>query len=125
VSKDDFERFFKILAPFAPHLTEEIWSRAGNKKSIFLEKWPRAQEKWLTDREITLIVQINGKVRDKIEIEDFSGKRELIGADGKVHICKEYAKERALESVKVQKYIKGKTIKKIIFVPDKLINLVI
>jgi leucyl-tRNA synthetase len=100
-----------LLSPFAPHLAEELWQKAGNKKSIFLEKWPEYDKKIIKDQEITLVVQVNGKVRDTIETE--------------AGVSEKQAKEIALASPKIQNWLKGKTIKKTIFVPDKLLNLVI
>jgi len=115
---NDFENFLKILSPFAPHLAEEIWSSLSKisknkqyKKSIFLQSWPKYDKKIIKEKKFLLIVQVNGKVRDKIEIE--------IGAE------KEEAKKIAQSSKKIEKRIGGKSIKKIIFIPNKLINFVI
>ena len=118
-----YQSLVKLLAPMAPHLSEEIWQKLGgpkgkpsasygaSKKSIFLEKWPKYEPKLVKEEIITLIIQVNGKVRDKIEVE----------AD----ISEEKAKELAVSREKVQKWIEGKEIKKVIFVPGKLINIVI
>jgi leucyl-tRNA synthetase len=111
LSKKDFEYFLKLLAPFAPHFAEEVWRKLGNKKSIFEEKWPEYNPKLIKEKKVTLIIQINGKVRDKIEV----------GAD----VLEEKAKELALSQEKVLKWIADKKIKKIIFIPKKLINIVI
>ncbi|MBZ9572584.1 leucine--tRNA ligase [Patescibacteria group bacterium] len=111
LSKKDFKDFLKILSPFAPHMTEELWQRLGNQRSIFLQKWPKYDEKLIKEEEITLIVQINGRVRDKIEVE--SG------------ISESQAKKIALQSLKIKKWLLNKKIKKTIFVKDKLINFVI
>ncbi len=103
-----------LLAPFAPHIAEEIWSNEemlGHKESIFLEKWPEAEQKYLKDEEITLIIQINGKLRDQMKVS--AGVKE------------EEAKKLALESPKVIRYIEGKNIRKTIFVRDRLINFVV
>jgi len=111
IEKKIFEDFLKLLAPFAPHIAEEIWQILGNKKSIFLSSWPKWDEKLIKEETITLIVQVNGKVRDKIKVE----------AD----ISKEKAKELAMKSEKVKKWIEGKEIKRLVFVPGKLINIVV
>ena len=111
IQKSIFEDFLKLLSPFAPHITEEIWQKLGHKKSIFLNSWPRYNEKLIKEEKITLVIQVNGKVRDKIEVE--------------TSISKEKAKEIALSREKIKKWIKGKEIKKIIFVPGKLINIVV
>ncbi|MDI6602678.1 MAG: leucine--tRNA ligase, partial [Patescibacteria group bacterium] len=106
-----YRSLVKLLAPMAPHFSEEIWQKLGNKKSIFLEKWPKYDPKLIKEEIITLVIQVNGKVRDKIEVE----------AD----IAEEKAKELAISREKVQKWIEGKEIKRVIFVPGKLINIVI
>jgi len=111
IAKEDFENFLMILSPFAPHMTQELWSQMSNETFIMQEKWPQYDEKYLVDDEITLIVQVNGKVRDKI----------VVNAD----ITEENAKEKALESKKVQKHINGKEIRKVIFVQSKLLSIVV
>jgi leucyl-tRNA synthetase len=111
IEKEIFENFLKLLAPFAPHICEEIWQFLGHKKSIFLAPWPKWDEKLAKEEMITLIIQVNGKVRDKIEVE----------AD----ISKERAKELAISSQKIKKWIEGKEIKRVVFVPRKLINIVV
>jgi leucyl-tRNA synthetase len=111
IEKEIFETFLKLLAPFAPHIAEEIWERLGHKKSIFLSSWPKYEKKWLKEEKILLIVQVNGKVRDKIEVEK--------------GISKEKAESLALQSEKVKKFLEGKKIEKVVFVEDKLINFVV
>ncbi|MBU2579093.1 leucine--tRNA ligase [Patescibacteria group bacterium] len=103
--------FLKLLAPFAPFISEELWAKLGHKKSIHLEKWPEYNSRLLKQKKIILIVQVNGKFRDKIEVN--------------VDISEQEAKEIILSREKIQKYTKGKEIKKIIFVPGKLFNIVI
>ncbi len=111
LGKKDFKNFLKIFTPFGPHLSEEIWRQLGYKRSIHEQKWPQYNPKLVKEKIITLIIQINGKVRDKIEKE--------------AGISKEKAKKIALSQEKIVKWTKGKKIKKTIFVPDKLINFVI
>ncbi len=105
-----FKNFLILLAPFAPHIAEEIWSNLGNKKSIHLEKWPDYDESLIKEEKINLVVQINGKLRDTIKV----------AAD----ISEEEAKKLAMESEKIKKHLTGKP-KKVIFVPGKLVNIVI
>ena len=106
------ERFLMLLAPFAPHITEEIWMEVlGNKKSIFLEEWPKFDLDKIKDETIELVIQVNGKVRDKIQVE----------AD----ISEDDARKIALGSEKIQKLIDGKEVKKVIFVQGKLISIVV
>jgi len=100
----------KLLAPFAPHISEELWQKIGGKKSIFEEKWPKYDPKLIKEEIITLIIQTNGRVRDKIEVE--------------TNITKEEAEKLTLSREKIKKYIANQKIKKIIFVPQKLINIV-
>ncbi|MDO8529655.1 MAG: class I tRNA ligase family protein, partial [bacterium] len=106
-----YSKFIILLSPFAPHIAEEIWEKLGHTKSIFLEKWPSYDPKLIKDGEIELVVQANGKLRDRIKVS----------AD----ISEEEAKEIAMTSEKLKKYIAGKEIRKIIFVKGRLINIVI
>ncbi|MFC1644716.1 leucine--tRNA ligase [Patescibacteria group bacterium] len=110
--KSGMEKFLRILAPFAPHMAEEIWrEKFGNEQSIFLSDWPKHNPDLIVDEKVELVVQVNGKVRDKITVD----------AD----IDEVGAKELALESENVQKHMEGKEIRKVIFVPGKLISLVV
>ena len=111
ISKNDFEKFLKILSPFAPHLTEEIWEKLGNDGSITTSPWPTVDEKYLKKREVEMVVQVNGKVRDRLTVS--------------VDVTEDEIKETALESEKVKIYLEGKEIKKIIFIPGKLISIVV
>ncbi|MBL7142256.1 MAG: leucine--tRNA ligase [Candidatus Pacebacteria bacterium] len=111
ISLSYYSLFLVILAPFAPHITEELWGQLGNKDSIHKQSWPKYDKKLIKDDMITLVVQVNGRVRDKIEVE----------AD----ISEEKAKELAISSQNVKKWVQNKEIKKVIFVPRRLINIVI
>ncbi len=111
VGKDVMKRFLILLAPFAPHMTEELWDYLGEKDSIHQQEWPQYDPKLVKKEEITLIVQVNGKLRDKFKV--------------KAGISKEKAKELVLKREKIKERIKNKEIKKIIFVPNELINLVV
>ncbi len=111
ISAVDYESLIAMLSPFAPHITEEIWEALGNKESIFLQAWPKADEKYLQDEEIEMVVQVNGKVRDRL----------MVAHD----VTEDEVKETALESEKVKIFTEGKEIRKIIFVPGKLINIVV
>jgi len=109
--KDNVETFLKLLSPFAPHFAEELWSKLGNKKSIHLENWPQYNEKFIKTEEYILIIQINGKMRDKIMVSKKIDRSQI--------------EKLALGREAIKKYIANKEIKKIVFVPDKLINIVI
>ncbi len=109
--KEDYEKLLLILSPFAPHIAEELWQKLGNEQSIFLQTWPVADEKYLKDEEIEMVVQVNGKVRERL----------MVSPD----VTEDEIKETALESEKVKIFTAGKEIKKVIFVPEKLINIVV
>jgi leucyl-tRNA synthetase len=111
ISTADYKLSITILSPFAPHITEEIWHNLKNEESIFLQSWPKYDEKFLREDEIKMVVQVNGRVRDIL----------LVASD----VTEDEVKETALESPKVKIFTKGKEIKKIIFVPEKLINIVV
>lgn len=110
-AKPIWEKFIQILAPFAPHITEELWQKLGHQESVFAVSWPRYDEQMVKSAKVQLVVQINGKVREKLEVE----------AD----IKKETALKLAYASAKVKKWVSGKTVLKKIYVPGRLINFVI
>ncbi|MBI3046347.1 MAG: leucine--tRNA ligase [Candidatus Harrisonbacteria bacterium] len=103
--------FIKLLAPFAPHLAEELWQKFGNETSIHLEKWPEYDEKLVMEEEFELLIQINGKLRDKVVAPKT--------------ISQEEAEKLALDRERVQDQLSKKKPKKVIFVPGRLINIVI
>jgi leucyl-tRNA synthetase len=107
----NYQLLITLLAPFAPHLAEELWEKLGNKKSVHLEKWPEYNPAIIIEEEIDLVVQVNGKARDTIRV--------------KADIGEEEAKKVAMKSEKVKKWIEGKKIRKIIFVKGRLVNIVV
>lgn len=112
VSKSTSEAFIKMLAPFAPHLTEEIWKeKLGNKESVHVQQWPEYDPELTKEDTFELVIQVNGKVRDTVKTEK--------------GITKEKAIEIAKGSESASKFLKDKEIKKSIFVEDKLINFVV
>lgn len=112
LDQKDAADFLKILSPFAPHLAEELWQSVFGGKGLCSEqKWPKYNLKLIEEEKILLIVQVNGKVKDKIEIN--SG------------ITQKQAENIVLKSEKVKNVVGKSEIKKIIFVPNKLINFVI
>ncbi len=113
LNKRDLEKFLLILAPFAPHITEELWSQIGGKFSIHNQKWPEYKKELIKKEMVTVVVQVNGKLRDKIIINHQSS------------IIKSEIEKLAKESERVKKYLEGKKIKKTVFVPGKLINFVV
>lgn len=111
VSKQTFEQFLTIMAPFIPHITEELWQRMGHATSIFKESWPVFDPELAKDDEIELVIQINGKVRGKL----------MVSPD----ISKDAALEMAHADEGVKKWLDGKTIKNEVFVPGKIISIVV
>ncbi len=109
-SQDQLEKFLIILSPFAPHLAEELWHELDHEDSIFKEKWPSYDKRKIKDEMIEFVIQVNGKVRDRMQVS----------AD----ILESEAKEKAMLSEKVKKFLKGEP-KKVIFVKGKLINFVV
>ena len=100
-----------LLAPFVPHITEELWHELGETTSIHTEKWPVYEEAALVVDEVEVVLQVNGKVRDKLTVS--------------VNITKEELETLAKESSRVQEFIEGKNIVKVIYVPGKLVNIVV
>jgi leucyl-tRNA synthetase len=99
-----------LLAPITPFMTEELWERTGHKESIHLQSWPKWDEKLIYKEKFTLVIQVNGKLRDKVEVP--------------FGISDEEMKQIALKSPNAQKFIKDKEIIKFVTVPNKLINIV-
>ncbi len=110
VPRDLFLTFLKLLSPFAPHLAEEINSVLGESELVSEQTWPELDESLLVESEIQLIVQVNGKLRARIQVP----------AD----VSKEDAEKAALAEENVQSFIDGKTVRKVIVVPGKLVNIV-
>ena len=103
--------YLLMMAPVTPHIAEELWAFRGKPYSIHNQAWPKVDEQAVVEDEITLVVQVNGKVRDRI----------LVPAD----IDDESAKAIALASEAILKHLEGKTPRKVILVPGKLVNIVI
>jgi leucyl-tRNA synthetase len=100
-----------LLSPFAPHISEELWESLGNNTSIHLEAWPKVDEAALVQAEVTVVVQINGKLRDRITVPTDLDAKAL--------------EVRALSEPKVQQQLEGKHVMKVISVPGKLVNIVV
>lgn len=111
LSKSSYESFLKLLAPFAPHLTEELWEANGHTGSIHLEAYPEADEELAKDDTVTIGVQVNGRARGAI----------IIAVDADENTAVEAAKREA----SVAKYLEGKEIKKTIYVPSRILNFII
>ncbi|NMA68879.1 MAG: leucine--tRNA ligase, partial [Desulfitobacterium sp.] len=111
VAKEAMESILLLLAPFAPHITEEIWSELGHKESIHSQEWPKVDESALVQDEITIVLQINGKLKDRIQVPAELSAAEL---EEKVH-----------QHPRLEEWAKGKNIVKVITVPGKLVNIVV
>ncbi|HGZ5385744.1 TPA: leucine--tRNA ligase [Staphylococcus aureus] len=110
VYKPYIEGFVKMLAPIAPHIGEELWSKLGHEESITYQPWPTYDEALLVDDEVEIVVQVNGKLRAKIKIAKDTSKEEM--------------QEIALSNDNVKASIEGKDIMKVIAVSQKLVNIV-
>ncbi|HET7656920.1 MAG TPA: leucine--tRNA ligase [Bacillales bacterium] len=104
------EGFVKLLSPVAPHLGEELWGKLGHSGTITYEEWPEHDKTKLVESEVEVVVQINGKVRSKMTVPR--------------DITKELMEETALKDDKILDGISGKTVRKVIVVPGKLVNIV-
>ncbi|MGL5580238.1 MAG: class I tRNA ligase family protein, partial [Cetobacterium sp.] len=100
-----------MLSPFTPHFCDELWQEMGNKGMLFLESWPTHKEELTVADEISIAVQVNGKLRGTLEVERTVSKDEL--------------EKKALEIENVKKFIEGQTVVKIIVVPGKIVNIVV
>jgi len=109
--KEAITKLLLLLAPTAPHLAEELWSRTGHAYSIHNQPWPKWDEELAKEEEVTLVIQVNGKVRDKLTVP--------------VSITEAEAKELALGRERVRAYVEGKKINKVIYVPQKLVSIVV
>ncbi len=109
--RDGIETLITLLNPFTPHLSEEIWHELGRTESTFRLLWPEHDPRALEMEEFELVIQVNGKVRAKIAVPTSAGKEDL--------------KKLALAHERIQAYTEGKEIKKIIVVPNRLVNIVV
>lgn len=105
------EDFVRLLAPFAPHLAEELWATLGHSNSVHSETWPQHDPKALSRDRIQLAVQVNGRLRDKIEVESDANE--------------EAVKVLALQAEKVLPFLVNSTVRKIIVVKGSLVNIVL
>ena len=104
------EIYLKMLAPVAPHIADELWERMGKGGSIHLQPWPEVDEKAAAAEEITLVVQVNGKLRDRITVP--------------VGIEDDEARRIALDSEGASRFLEGKEVRQVIVVPGRLVNIV-
>lgn len=105
------ESLVMLMAPFAPHAAEELWRELGHKDSVHVDHWPKWDEKYLVNDTMTIVVQVNGKVRAELEVSSDISEEEL--------------KAEALKDTKVMKHLEGKEPKKVIYVTGRLVSLVV
>ncbi len=110
-SKDQIERLITISTPIMPHLSEELWAITGHKNSVMENEWPEIDESMLVEDILEIPVQINGRVRGRVEIEKGATEKKV--------------KEKVLEDDKISAFIKGKNIKRFIYIEDKIVNIVL
>ena len=100
-----------LLAPIAPHVTDELWRQRGNEQSVHLHPWPTFDTGLIVDDTVTMVVQVNGKVRDRVEVP-----ADISEVDAE-------ATARSLE--RIQEWVDGKTVKTVVVRPPKLVNIVV
>ncbi|MGE5554455.1 MAG: leucine--tRNA ligase [Betaproteobacteria bacterium] len=105
------ENLVKLLAPFAPHIAEELWEALGHRTSVHLESWPSYDPAALTADEVEIVVQVNGKVRDRITVP--------------TDLDQEALRAAALASARIREFTAGKTLVNVVVVPGKLVNVVV
>ena len=107
---DAIEKLLVLMAPMAPHISEELWEKTGHEYSVHTQGWPQWDSDLAADEVITLVVQVNGRLRDRIEVP--------------ASITEDEAKQAALESKRIQPHIDGKDIANVVYVPGRLVNIV-
>ncbi|MCF7847469.1 MAG: class I tRNA ligase family protein [Kiritimatiellales bacterium] len=111
VFRDAIQNVVLLISPFAPHIAEELWIELGHEPGIMNADWPAVNEEALQRDEIDMVVQVNGKLRDQIKVPSSATKEEIEAA--------------ALAAEKVQQWLEGKTVRKIIVVPGRLVNIAV
>lgn len=111
VSKGDYMKILQVLAPFAPHATEELWREMGETSSIHLSDWPKYDESKIKDEKVKIVIQVNGKVRDEIEIEEYMSDEDFMNL--------------ILGREKVKAHVGNSKIKNFIYVKGRIANIVI
>ena len=109
VYRDAIEKILLLISPFAPHIAEELWAELGHEEGILHTSWPVVNEEALERDSLEIVIQVNGKTRDKITVSSSATKEEL--------------EIQALDLDSVKKWVEGKTIRKVIFVPGRLVNI--
>ncbi len=100
-----------MLAPFAPHFAEECWERLGHTESVFDASWPGWDEGLVVEDQVEVVVQVNGKTRSKVQVARDADEETVVAA--------------ALRDAAVGRFVEGKTVRKRVYVPNRLLNLVV
>jgi leucyl-tRNA synthetase len=111
VYRQTLETMIQLLAPFAPHITEELWHQIGHTDSVHSTAWPAFDEAMTQDVTFTLVIQVNGKVRERVEVSSDISEAE--------------ARKLAITNNKVATFIGENTIQKVIYIPGRLVNIVV
>ena len=111
LTTDELKTFVSILCPFAPHISEELWSMLGEKELLSLTAWPKYDEAKCKDSTVEIVIQINGKIRDRLEVSVDASAADVIAI--------------AKQAEKIAPVVEGKTIVKELYVPGKLVNIVV
>jgi leucyl-tRNA synthetase len=111
ISKESYGKFLRLLYPAAPHIASELWGMSGFDGMVSEQNWPSADPKYLVSEKIEIVIQVNGKLRDKI----------LVSAD----ISDDEMTQKALTSEKSKSFVEGKSIVKTIVISKKLVNIVV
>jgi leucyl-tRNA synthetase len=109
-TREEVEPIVQLVAPFAPHIAEELWERLGHTESVFDAKWPAFDGELVADERLDLVIQVNGKTRGKVNVARDIGQDDAVAA--------------ALAEESIAKFLSGPAPRKIIFVPGRLLNLV-
>jgi leucyl-tRNA synthetase len=110
-TRDVVEPLLVMLAPYAPHLAEELWSLLGHETSIFAASWPVFDERLAAAGEVEVVVQVNGKVRGRVTVSRGASEAEVVA--------------RAMQDEAVRKFVNGKPVRKTVYVQDRLVNFVV
>ena len=111
VVKEGVETIVQLLTPFVPHVTHELWQELGLQDASLETAWPVYSEEALTEEQLLIVVQVNGKIRGKITVP--------------AEVTQDYIEKSALKDPKVIGFIDGKTVRRVVYVPRRLVNIVV
>jgi leucyl-tRNA synthetase len=111
VWREAVEKLILLLSPMVPHLAEELWHQLGHTTSVYLQSWPQADRAALAVETRLVVIQVNGKLRSKMEVAVSTGDDEI--------------KQMALTDARIAELLQGKTVKKIVVARQKLVNIVV